>query len=153
MPGGDAAAAAPAPAPAAAAPVAAAPAPAAAAPAAAAPADGSFTYGKYDEQLWDHAAKKDVYATFDPNAPRSTQNFNPFETFEGNSPDASGIYPGENRYKDPIRGDVNFQQMMDEKADMEEMAANPKPGYGTSSCDVLYLSRFVHKLYEVCLTD
>ena len=146
MPGGDAAAAAPAPAPAAAAPVAAA-------PAAAAPADGSFAYGKYDEQLWDHAAKKDVYATFDPNAPRSTTNFNPFETFEGNSPDASGIYPGENRYKDPIRGDVNFQQMMDEKADMEEMAANPKPGYGTSSCDVLYLSRFVHKLYEVYLTD
>lgn len=31
----------------------------------------------------------------DPNAPRSTRNFNPFETFKGNSPDASGIYPGE----------------------------------------------------------
>ena len=132
MPGGGDASAAPAPAPAAAAPVAAAPAPAAPAPAAAAPADGSFQYGKYDDQLWDHAAKKDVYATFDPNAPRSTQNFNPFETFEGNSPDASGIYPGENRYKDPIRGDVNFQQMMEEKADMEDMAANPKPGVSLS---------------------
>ena len=126
------------PAPAAAAPVAAAPvaaapapyaaAPAAPAPVAAAPADGSFAYGKYDDQLWDHTAKKDVYNAWDPNSPRSTQNFNPFETFQGNSPDASGIYPGENRYKDPTRGDVNYAQMMEEKADIEGMAANPKPG-------------------------
>jgi len=123
MPGGGDASASPAPAPA-----AAAPAPAAAAPAAAAPADGSFVYGKYDDQLWDHAAKKDVYAAWDPNSPRSGTNFNPFETFEGNSPDASGVYPGENRYKDPIRGDVNFQQMLDEKADIEAMQAAPKAG-------------------------
>jgi hypothetical protein len=130
MPGGGAAGAAPAAAPAAAAPapVAAAPAPAAPAPAAAPPADGSFAYGKYDDQLWDHTAKQDVYSTWDPNSPRTTSNFNPFETFDGNSPDASGIYPGENRYKDPIRGDVNFAQMMEEKADLEDMKANPKPG-------------------------
>ena len=88
----------------------------------------NFEYGKYDDQLWDHTAKKDVYSTWDPNSPRSTTNFNPFETFDGNSPDASGIYPGENRYKDPIRGDVNFQQMMDEKADIEAMKASPKAG-------------------------
>lgn len=55
-------------------------------------------------------------------------NFNPFETWEGNSPDASGFYPGEGFYKDPIRGDVNFQQMMDERAEAEERAANPKAG-------------------------
>ena len=92
----------------------------------------NFEYGKYDDQLWDHAAKKDVYSTWDPNAPRTTNNFNPFETFQGNSPDASGIYPGENRYKDPIRGDVNFAQMMEEKADMEDIGANPKPGVSFS---------------------
>ena len=125
MPGGGAAGAAPAAAPAAAAP---APVAAAPAPAAAAPADGSFVYGKYDDQLWDHAAKQDVYAAWDPNSPRSTNNFNSFETFEGNSPDASGIYPGENRYKDPIRGDVSFQSMMEEKADIEAMQAAPKAG-------------------------
>ena len=50
------------------------------------------------------------------------------ETFGGNSPDASGIYPGELRYKDPIRGDVSYAQMQEEKADLEAMAANPKPG-------------------------
>lgn len=55
-------------------------------------------------------------------------NFNPFETFGGNSPDASGIFPGEPFYKDPKRGDVNYASMMAEKAEAEERAANPKPG-------------------------
>jgi len=84
--------------------------------------------GEFDNKVWDNEAKKIVYAKWDPNQPRSTQNFNPFETFEGNSPDASGIYPGEPFYKDPMRGDVNFQQMMAERAEAEERAANPKPG-------------------------
>lgn len=78
--------------------------------------------------MWDNDAKKDVYAKWDPSQPRSTRNFNPFETFGGNTPDASGIYPGEMRYKDPIRPDVNFQVMMAERAEAEERAANPKPG-------------------------
>mmetsp|Transcript_19174 Transcript_19174/g.28096 ORF Transcript_19174/g.28096 Transcript_19174/m.28096 type:complete len:135 (+) Transcript_19174:53-457(+) len=85
-------------------------------------------YGKYDEETWDNDAKKDVYAAWDPNAPRSTMNFNPFETYKGNSPDASGIYPGEDFYKDPIRGDVNFAQMQAEQAEIKERLANPKPG-------------------------
>uniref|UniRef100_A0A7S4IKF6 Uncharacterized protein n=1 Tax=Odontella aurita TaxID=265563 RepID=A0A7S4IKF6_9STRA len=87
-----------------------------------------FEYGEYDEQLWDSEAKKDVYTKWDPNSPRSTKNFNPFETFEGNSPDASGIYPGETRYKDPIRPDTNFQQMMIEREEAEEREKNLKPG-------------------------
>jgi hypothetical protein len=82
--------------------------------------------GKYDNKLWDNEAKKDVYNAWDPLKPRSTQNFNPFETFKGNSPDASGVYPGENRYKDPTRGNTNFQQMMIERAEAEERAKNPK---------------------------
>ena len=119
MRSGDAAA------PAAAEPAAAAPA--AAAPAAAAPA-ASGNYGKYDDQMWDDDAKKDIYASWDPNSPRSPANFNPFETWEGNSPDASGFYPGEGRYKDPARPDVNFQIMMEQRAEAEERAANPKAG-------------------------
>ena len=68
---------------------------------------------------------------------------------DSNSPDASGIYPGENRYKDPIRGDVNFQQMMDEKADMEAMKANPKAGEGMSTmCNALLV--FLYLLLEYC---
>merc|ERR1719264_368801 len=88
----------------------------------------NFEYGEYDDKLWDNDSKKDVYNKWDPSAPRSTKNFNPFETFKGNSPDASGIFPGEPRYKDPTRGDVSFAIMMEEKAEAEEREANPKPG-------------------------
>merc|ERR1719384_628891 len=87
-----------------------------------------FEYGKYDEKLWDNDAKKEVYEAWDPNAQRSVNNFNPFETFEGNSPDASGMYPGEMRYKDPIRGDVSFTKMMEERKEAEDRKAKPKAG-------------------------
>jgi hypothetical protein len=123
----DGAAAAPAAAaPAAAAPVAAAPA--AAAPVAAAPNAAGLAYGKYDDQLWDGDAKNEIYAAWDPASPRSPTNFNPYETWDGNSPDASGFYPGEGRYKDPARPNVNFQIMMEEREESEQRAANPKPG-------------------------
>ncbi|KAL7528267.1 hypothetical protein ACHAXR_003318, partial [Thalassiosira sp. AJA248-18] len=88
----------------------------------------NFEYGEYDDKLFDHAAKQDLYAKWDPTSPRTSRNFNPFETFKSNSCDASGIYPGEPRYKDAIRGDVSYAIMQVEKADIEEMAANPKPG-------------------------
>jgi len=88
----------------------------------------NFEYGEYDDKLWDHAAKKVVYGKWDPASPRSSMNFNPFETFKGNSPDASGVFPGLPRYKDPMRGDVSFAIMMEEKADIEEMTTNPKAG-------------------------
>jgi len=78
--------------------------------------------------LWDNEAKKDVYSTWDPNSPRSVANFNPFETFKGNSPDASGIFPGESFYKDPVRPDVSYAIMLVEKAEIEERNANPKAG-------------------------
>mmetsp|Transcript_22419 Transcript_22419/g.40442 ORF Transcript_22419/g.40442 Transcript_22419/m.40442 type:complete len:130 (-) Transcript_22419:153-542(-) len=87
-----------------------------------------FEFGQFDDKLWDIEAKKEVYGSWDPATPRSTMNFNPFETFKGNSPDASGIYPGEPRYKDPMRGDVSFAIMMEEKAYLENLAANPKDG-------------------------
>jgi hypothetical protein len=48
-------------------------------------------------------AKKAVYAEWNPAAPRSALNFNPFETFEGNSPDCSGYYPGEVRQRSLLR--------------------------------------------------
>ena len=57
--------------------------------------NAEFLYGEYDDKLWDNDAKKDVYNKWDPSAPRDGKNFNPFETFKGNSPDASGVYPGE----------------------------------------------------------
>lgn len=87
-----------------------------------------FEYGEYDDKLWDTDAKNDVYAKWDPASPRSAKNFNPYETYKGNSCDCSGIYPGEARYKDPKRGDVSFAIMLEEKAAAEERDANPKPG-------------------------
>jgi hypothetical protein len=94
----------------------------------------TLQYGKYDEKLWDMDAKLDVYGAWNPSAPRSPANFNPFETFEGNSPDASGFYPGEGRYKDPKRGDVNYMQMMKERTILEQIAANPKAPKGCPGC-------------------
>ena len=88
----------------------------------------SFEYGEYDEKMWGTEAKDDVYAKWDPNSPRTTRNFNPYETWEGNSPDASGIFPGENRYKDPVRPDVSYAQMLAEKEAAAQREANPKPG-------------------------
>merc|ERR1719484_6551 len=78
--------------------------------------------------MFENDAKKDIYAKWDPSKPRSGMNFNPFETYKGNSPDASGVYPGEPRYKDPTRGDVSFAIMMEEKAESEEREKNPKAG-------------------------
>lgn len=83
---------------------------------------------QYDDTLWDSTSKNDVYNDWDPNSPRSPTNFNPFETFGGNSPDASGYYPGEGFYKDPVRGDINFAQMMVEREEAEARTANPKAG-------------------------
>merc|ERR1712086_1047820 len=98
----------------------------------------NLEYGEFDGQMWDNDTKKIIYDKFDPLAPRGVKNFNPFETFEGNSPDASGYYPGETGYKDPARGDVNFASMMIERAEIEERLANPKPGYtpGCPGCKV-----------------
>ena len=93
----------------------------------------NLQYGEFDGQMWDNDTKKTIYDKYDPNAARSVFNFNPFETFEGNSPDASGYYPGETGYKDPARGDVNFASMMVERAEIEERLANPKAGY-TPGC-------------------
>jgi len=96
----------------------------------------NFEYGEYDDKLWYQVAKKDVYGKWDPNSPRSPKNFNPFETYKSNSPDASGIFPGESRYKDPQRGDVSFAIMLEEKADAEAREASPKAGevIGCAGC-------------------
>eukprot|EP00552_Chaetoceros_brevis_P004634 CAMPEP_0197734912 /NCGR_PEP_ID=MMETSP1435-20131217/78_1 /TAXON_ID=426625 /ORGANISM="Chaetoceros brevis, Strain CCMP164" /LENGTH=220 /DNA_ID=CAMNT_0043322375 /DNA_START=17 /DNA_END=679 /DNA_ORIENTATION=+ len=109
------------------APVAAAPAPvAAAAPAGAPPSENAFVFGVFDDILWSNENKNSVYDQWDPQQPRSTRNFNPFETFGGNSPDASGIFPGQPRYKDPIRPDVSYAIMQAENAERDARNVTPK---------------------------
>eukprot|EP00527_Entomoneis_sp_CCMP2396_P008724 CAMPEP_0198140488 /NCGR_PEP_ID=MMETSP1443-20131203/3631_1 /TAXON_ID=186043 /ORGANISM="Entomoneis sp., Strain CCMP2396" /LENGTH=126 /DNA_ID=CAMNT_0043802921 /DNA_START=63 /DNA_END=443 /DNA_ORIENTATION=- len=90
--------------------------------------------GKFEGQVWDVESKQDVYASWDPNAARSPLNFNPFETFEGNSPNPSGFFPGEGRYKDPMRPDVSYAQMQVERAILDDVAANPKASPGCAGC-------------------
>jgi hypothetical protein len=85
-------------------------------------------YGEFNGKMWDTATKTIVYDKWDPSAPRTVFNFNPFETWDGNSPDASGIYPGETGYLDPLRGEASFTIMMEERALSEARAANPKAG-------------------------
>ncbi|KAJ8612233.1 hypothetical protein CTAYLR_002940 [Chrysophaeum taylorii] len=88
-----------------------------------------FGSGKYDGQLWDLDAKMDIWGAWDPNTPRSETNFNPFERNpDGNACDASGYFPGETNYKDPMRPEMNWAGMMKEKETMAFVEANPKAG-------------------------
>lgn len=43
-------------------------------------------HGNWDGKLWDNEAKKTVYEAWDPSTSRTVNNFNPFETWDGNSP-------------------------------------------------------------------
>merc|ERR1719440_1577126 len=86
-----------------------------------------FAEGKYDGQMWNMDAKMDIFNAFDPETPRAETNFNPFEqNSDGNSCDCSGYFPGEGKYKDPQRPDMNFAKMMEEKEIMEKVKADPK---------------------------
>mmetsp|Transcript_7594 Transcript_7594/g.10909 ORF Transcript_7594/g.10909 Transcript_7594/m.10909 type:complete len:125 (-) Transcript_7594:97-471(-) len=89
-------------------------------------------YGEYDDKLWDFEAKKTAYAKWDKDAPRTPNNFNPFESDKnGNSPDTSGHFPGGSWYKDPMRGDVNYASMQVERAWLEENQPFPS---GCTGC-------------------
>merc|ERR1711935_1290029 len=88
----------------------------------------AFVRGKYDDKTFDNAAKKEIYDEWDPTKPRDGMNFNPFETFGGNSPDASGKFPGQTFYKDPARGVINYETMLIEKEEKAARDASPKAG-------------------------
>lgn len=58
-----------------------------------------------------------VYFAFVQNLPRARQDAT------GNKCDASGWYPGEARYKDPIRPNVSFAEYLKQKAEKEAKEA------------------------------
>mmetsp|Transcript_7185 Transcript_7185/g.8970 ORF Transcript_7185/g.8970 Transcript_7185/m.8970 type:complete len:114 (+) Transcript_7185:55-396(+) len=73
----------------------------------------SLAAGKYDGQEWNDAAKQDVLSMYDPSQPWSETNFDPFKRDKtGNACDASGYYPGDKNYKDPIRPQMSFEEYM-----------------------------------------
>ena len=73
------------------------------------------------------ATKKEILAEWDPEAPRTYDNFNPFERDDvGNACDTNGKFPGETAYKDPIRPTTSFAQMQEDRETMEEIKKDPK---------------------------
>merc|ERR1740124_690831 len=63
-----------------------------------------------------------------PCCPPVRTELQPFRDLPRKLPRCVWSLPGEPRYKDPTRGDVSFAIMMVERADLEAIAAAPKPG-------------------------
>ena len=86
-----------------------------------------FDVSPWDD-VWGMEAKTACFEAWDPESPRTYDNFNPFErNDEGSMSDFNGCFPGQSRgYKSPKRPDQSWAIMQAEKAAMEELATNPK---------------------------
>merc|ERR1740138_1569460 len=82
------------------------------------------------EGVWSFDAKKWVYGQWDPEKPRTYENFNPFERNDESAMcDTNGCFPGQSRgYKSPIRPDQSWDIMQKERAAMDALATTPKWG-------------------------
>jgi len=80
------------------------------------------------DDIWGIDAKKAIFAAWDPEKPRTYDNFNPFErNDEGSMADTNGCFPGQSRgYKSPLRPDQSWAIMNMEKTEMEALKADPK---------------------------
>ena len=78
--------------------------------------------------IWSHEAKMECYAQWDPEAPRSYDNFNPFErNLDGAMSDENGCFPGQGKgYQVPNRPDINWARQQELNAIMEELKKEPK---------------------------
>lgn len=78
--------------------------------------------------IWSHEAKMECYAQWDPEAPRSYDNFNPFErNDEAQQCDVNGCFPGQGKgYQVPNRPDINWARQQELNAIMEELKKEPK---------------------------
>ena len=112
---------------------------AAAAPAAAAPAAAAAPSGEWDG-IWGFDRQKEIFLQWNPDAPRTYTNFNPFErNLDGAKADENGCFPGESRgYKSPNRPDVSWAIMQEEKLKLEELSKHPNWGLkGKPGCYTL----------------
>jgi len=80
------------------------------------------------DDVWGIEAKKAIFDAWDPAKPRDYDNFNPFERNDESAMcDFNGCFPGQSRgYKSPKRPDQSWAIMQAEKAEMEELAKDPK---------------------------
>ena len=86
-----------------------------------------YDLGAYDG-IWSHEAKMEVYNKWDPEQPRSYQNFNPFErNDEGQPCDPNGCFSGQSKgYKPPNRPDVSWARQQELNGLMDELKKDPK---------------------------
>ena len=80
------------------------------------------------DNIWGFDAKKAVYDMWDPESPRTYENFNPFERNDESAMcDTAGCFPGQSRgYKSPNRPDQSWAIAQAEREAMEELAKDPK---------------------------
>ena len=106
---------------------------------------GAVVDSKFDG-IWSHEAKMEAYNAWDPEKPRSYDNFNPFErNDEGAMCDFNGCFPGQSRgYKSPNRPDVSWAIMQEEKAKLEELQKSPK--WGLKGCKGCYSLKWQESL-------
>merc|ERR1711990_1341569 len=80
------------------------------------------------DEIWGIEAKTACFNDWDPEKPRTYDNFNPFErNDEGAMADTNGCFPGQSRgYKSPNRPDQSWEIMQKERAAMDELAKEAK---------------------------
>ena len=78
--------------------------------------------------VWCVEAKAIVLERWDPESPRTYENFNPFERNDENRLcDTAGCFPGQSRgYRSPLLPRSSFAEMQADKVKMEEIAKHPK---------------------------
>jgi len=78
--------------------------------------------------IWSFDAKKWVYDQWDPEKPRTYENFNPFERNDESAMcDTNGCFPGQSRgYKSPMRPDQSWDIMQKERAAMDALKTEAK---------------------------
>jgi len=101
---------------------------AAARPAVQVRASDATMMSRMNGEVWDFANKKALFDEWDPESPRTYDNFNPFErNDEGSMADTNGCFPGQSRgYKSPVRPDQSWEIMQKEQAAMKELETDPK---------------------------
>jgi len=78
--------------------------------------------------VWSFDAKKWVYDQWDPEKPRTYDNFNPFERNDESAMcDTNGCFPGQSRgYKSPVRPDQSWEIMQKEREAMDALKTEAK---------------------------
>ena len=89
---------------------------------------GAWPKGEDYGNIWGMEWKTACFNAWDPEKPRSYDNFNPFErNLDGAMSDMNGCFPGESRgYQPPNRPDVNWAIMQEEQKLMATLKENPK---------------------------